>query len=115
MSLETDALIQFDKAHVWHPFTQMAEWIEPEHEPVVLTSGRGAWLEDSRGRRYLDGNASIWTNVHGHRHPALDAAITAQLGKVARSFGTSFSSSDFVATAKRDLTHAHRRSAMHLT
>ena len=85
MSLEACKHIQLDKAHVWHPFTQMADWIAPEHQPLLLTSGRGAWLEDSLGRRYLDGNSSIWTNIHGHNHPVLNRAIREQLERVAHT------------------------------
>jgi adenosylmethionine-8-amino-7-oxononanoate aminotransferase len=85
MSLETDAVIEFDKSHVWHPFTQMADWIRPEHKPLVLTSGHGAWIEDSFGKRYLDGNSSIWTNIHGHNHPVLNRAICRQLERVAHT------------------------------
>jgi adenosylmethionine---8-amino-7-oxononanoate aminotransferase len=85
MSPESDQSIHLDKAHVWHPFTQMADWIAPEHTPLVLTSGRGAWLEDSSGRRYLDGNSSIWTNIHGHNHPLLNRAIREQLDHVAHT------------------------------
>ena len=67
----------------WHPFTQMKEF---EQLPkVVVERGEGCWLEDVEGRRYLDGTASVWTNVHGHGHPELDAAIRTQLGKVAHS------------------------------
>jgi adenosylmethionine---8-amino-7-oxononanoate aminotransferase len=76
---------ELDKAHVWHPFTQMADWIAPDHRPIVLTSGRGAWLEDSLGGRYLDGNSSIWTNIHGHNHPVLNQAIRDQLERVAHT------------------------------
>jgi adenosylmethionine-8-amino-7-oxononanoate aminotransferase len=76
---------ELDKAHVWHPFTQMAEWIAAEHQPIVLVSGRGAWLEDSFGKRYLDGNSSIWTNIHGHNHPVLNQAIRDQLEQVAHT------------------------------
>lgn len=76
---------ELDKAHVWHPFTQMADWIAPGHQPLILTSGRGAWLEDSLGRRYLDGNSSIWTNIHGHNHPVLNQAIRDQLERVAHT------------------------------
>jgi adenosylmethionine-8-amino-7-oxononanoate aminotransferase len=47
--------------------------------------GEGSWLWDSEGRRYLDGNSSIWTNIHGHAHPAINAAIQEQLGKVAHT------------------------------
>ena len=72
-----------DKAHSWHPFTPMAAWCAPEHEALVIVEGEGAYLIDSEGRRYLDGNSSIWTNIHGHRHPKIDAAICDQLGKIA--------------------------------
>ncbi len=67
-SSDTAAL---DKAHLWHPFTQHRDWNAPEHEPLVLVSGQGALLRDSEGREYLDGNSSIWTNLHGHRHPKI--------------------------------------------
>jgi adenosylmethionine-8-amino-7-oxononanoate aminotransferase len=79
------SLIAADKAHTWHPFTQMRDWCAPEHEPLVLVSGKGAVLRDSEGREYLDGNSSIWTNLHGHRHPKIDAAIRAQLRHVAHT------------------------------
>ena len=65
----TDELMAADKRFVWHPFTNMREWCAPEHEPLVLIEGRGALLRDSRGREYIDGNSSIWTNIHGHNHP----------------------------------------------
>ena len=73
--------IQADKAHCWHPFTRQAEWCAPEHEPLVLTHGEGPWLWDSEGRKYFDGNSSIWTNIHGHAHPVIHAAIREQLEK----------------------------------
>ena len=79
------SLIQLDKAHVWHPFTQMRDWVAPDHQPLMLVAGRGAWLEDSLGRRYLDGNSSIWTNIHGHGHPVLNQAIREQLNQVAHT------------------------------
>ena len=72
-----------DRAHVWHPFTQMRDWLK--RAPVVIVSGRGAVLRDAQGREYLDANSSIWTNLHGHRHPKLNAAITRQLGQIAHS------------------------------
>ena len=80
---DTRRWIQADQAHCWHPFTRQGEWCAPDHEPLVLTRGEGAWLWDSEGRRYLDGNSSIWTNIHGHAHPVLTAAIHEQLEKTA--------------------------------
>jgi len=80
---ETDSLVAADKRHSWHPFTQMRAWTDPAHEPLVLVEGQGAILRDSRGREYIDGNSSIWTNLHGHNHPKLNAAIRDQLERVA--------------------------------
>ena len=81
----TKALIDADKKFVWHPFTNMRDWCAPESEPLVLVEGRGAILRDSRGREYIDGNSSIWTNIHGHNHPDINSAIRAQLGRVAHT------------------------------
>lgn len=76
-------LAQLDQCHVWHPFTQMRDWLRTE--PIVIVEGDGALLRDVHGREYLDANASIWTNLHGHRHPAINRAIRRQLGRIAHS------------------------------
>jgi adenosylmethionine-8-amino-7-oxononanoate aminotransferase len=81
----TDQLIAWDKRFVWHPFTDMREWCAAEHEPLVLVEGHGAVLRDSKGREYIDGNSSIWTNIHGHNHPHINAAIRRQLDRVAHT------------------------------
>ncbi len=73
-----DDLRRWDKEHVWHAFTQMAE-----HEPFLIQSARGCTLVDCQGREYIDGVSSLWCNVHGHRHPKLDAAIRQQLDEAA--------------------------------
>jgi adenosylmethionine-8-amino-7-oxononanoate aminotransferase len=80
-SLNTAALIAADKGRLWHPFTQMKAWTADGHDPLVLVHGEGAMLRDSEGREYLDGNSSIWTNIHGHNHPKINAAIKAQLDR----------------------------------
>lgn len=61
----------------------MREWMQ--QEPIMLVSAQGCWLTDSKGRRYLDGNSSIWTNVHGHNHPRLNEAARKQLECVAHT------------------------------
>jgi adenosylmethionine---8-amino-7-oxononanoate aminotransferase len=76
-------LAALDHRHLWHPFTQMADWLA--EEPLVIAEAEGCTLIDTRGRRYLDGVSSLWCNIHGHRHPALDAALREQLGRVAHS------------------------------
>jgi adenosylmethionine-8-amino-7-oxononanoate transaminase len=72
-----------DRRHLWHPFTQMREYFEMP--PLAIASGRGGWLIDTEGRSYLDGNASIWTNVHGHNDPDLNGALRRQLDRIAHS------------------------------
>lgn len=76
-------LARLDQAYVWHPFTQMREWLS--RPPLVIARGQGAELEDIEGRRYLDANSSIWTNLHGHNHPVINQAIIRQLKKIAHS------------------------------
>jgi adenosylmethionine-8-amino-7-oxononanoate aminotransferase len=82
-------LIDWDHRHLWHPFTQMQEW--EQEEPLIIERGKGSYLIDTEGKRYLDGISSIWVNLHGHRHPTLDRAIKGQLDKIAHSslFGLS--------------------------
>src|SRR6266498_5465771 len=76
-------LAQLDHTYLWHPFTQMRDWLN--REPIVIVSGKGAILRDVRGREYLDGNSSIWTNLHGHNHSKVNAAIQEQITKIAHS------------------------------
>lgn len=74
---------ELDKKHIWHPFTQMQDWLTSE--PLVIDGAVGNFLIDTEGRRYLDGVSSLWVNVHGHRKRHIDQAITEQLGKIAHS------------------------------
>jgi adenosylmethionine-8-amino-7-oxononanoate aminotransferase len=78
-----DRLAELDHRHVWHPFTQQQGW--SEEAPLMIERGEGVYLFDSEGRRYIDGTASLWCNVHGHHHPTVDAAVRAQLEKIAHS------------------------------
>jgi adenosylmethionine-8-amino-7-oxononanoate aminotransferase len=76
-------LAAWDHAYVWHPFTQMQEWLA--EEPLIIARGEGAYLIDVSGKRYLDGVSSLWCNVHGHRHPELDRALREQSEQIAHS------------------------------
>ncbi|HEY6002894.1 MAG TPA: adenosylmethionine--8-amino-7-oxononanoate transaminase [Anaeromyxobacter sp.] len=78
-----ERLWQADHRHLWHPFTQMSDWLR--EEPVIVDSADGPYLVDTLGNRYLDGVSSLWCNVHGHRDPEIDAALSAQLGRIAHS------------------------------
>ncbi|HEY1371759.1 MAG TPA: adenosylmethionine--8-amino-7-oxononanoate transaminase [Candidatus Binatia bacterium] len=83
MSSRYERLKQLDHAYIWHPFTQMRDWIADE--PCIIDSGEGHYLVDVNGNKYLDGISSLWCNVHGHRKRELDEAIKAQLDKIAHS------------------------------
>src|SRR5262245_12916859 len=89
-------LYDWDREHVWHAFTQMAEY-----EPFVIESGQGCTLVDSQGREYLDGVSSLWCNVHGHRHPTIDAAIRVQLDRIAHTTSLGASNSTTIRLARR--------------
>ncbi|MSU32084.1 MAG: adenosylmethionine--8-amino-7-oxononanoate transaminase [Pedosphaera sp.] len=68
----------------------MQDWLKTE--PIVLTGGRGSILYSADGRRFLDANSSIWTNLHGHRNAVIDAAIRRQLKQVAHTSSLGFAS-----------------------
>jgi adenosylmethionine---8-amino-7-oxononanoate aminotransferase len=78
-----EQLLALDRAHVWHPFTQMAVW--PSDDPLIIERAEGNTLIDDLGRRYLDGVSSLWCNVHGHGKREIDDAVRAQLDRVAHS------------------------------
>lgn len=81
--MTTEELAALDKQVLWHPFTQQAGW--EEEPPLIVERARGCTLWDTDGNAYLDGVSSLWCNVHGHGHPAIDAAVRAQLERVAHS------------------------------
>ncbi|HEU5433684.1 MAG TPA: adenosylmethionine--8-amino-7-oxononanoate transaminase, partial [Thermomicrobiales bacterium] len=89
-------LERWDRQHVWHAFTQMAEY-----EPLLIERGAGCKLFDIDGREYLDGVSSLWCNLHGHRHPRIDAAIRAQLDRVAHTTSLGASNSTTIKLARR--------------
>jgi adenosylmethionine-8-amino-7-oxononanoate aminotransferase len=99
---------RLDHKYVWHPFTQMRDWLR--REPIVIVSGRGTKLRDAHGREYLDANSSIWTNLHGHAHPKINAAIRGQLGKIAHSSALGFANEPASLLAERLVKAANPRS-----
>lgn len=99
--MPVEDLPQRDKACLWHPFTQMRDWCAPGHEPLVIAAGRGSTLMDDRGREYLDGNSSIWTNIHGHSHPRIADAIARQAAKLSHSSFLGFTNEPAIRLAER--------------
>jgi adenosylmethionine-8-amino-7-oxononanoate aminotransferase len=97
--VRTADLAARDRRVLWHPFTQQLDW---EHEGFpVIERAEGTTLYDVDGRAYIDGVSSLWCNVHGHRHPAIDAAVRAQLDRVAHSTMLGLSHGPAIELAER--------------
>ena len=67
-------LLERDRAHIWHPYTQMRS----ASPPLPVVRGEGVYLYTDDGRRILDGISSWWVNIHGHSHPKLNRALADQ-------------------------------------
>ncbi len=91
-----EQLDAWDRRHVWHAFTQMAEY-----EPLIIERAEGCVLVDVDGNEYLDAVSSLWCNVHGHRHPRLDAAVREQLDRVAHVTSLGASNPTTIQLARR--------------
>ena len=95
-----------DKKHLWHPFTQMRDWMDSPQ--LVIERGQGVYLFDTRGNRYLDGVSSLWANIHGHRHPVLTRAIRRQLAQLEHSTFLGLTNVPAVELAKKLVAVAPR-------
>lgn len=99
---------QRDLAVLWHPCTQMRE--HPDTLPLVpIARGEGPWLIDHDGKRYLDAVSSWWTNLFGHAHPRIGAAIAQQATQLEQVMLAGFSHEPAVALAERLLAIAPRQ------
>ncbi|MCG9128210.1 adenosylmethionine--8-amino-7-oxononanoate transaminase [Candidatus Poribacteria bacterium] len=96
---DREKLADWDKSYLWHPFTQMQDWLT--EDPVIIERGEGVYLIDIDGNRYLDGIASMWTNIHGHNHPKLNTALKTQLEKIAHSTLLGYSNIPAIELAKK--------------
>jgi adenosylmethionine---8-amino-7-oxononanoate aminotransferase len=86
----------------------MRDWLRSE--PIVIVRGRGSALWDAEGRKYLDANSSIWTNLHGHNEPHLNRAVQRQLRKIAHSSALGLANEPASILASRLIKATRRRS-----
>ncbi len=92
-------LKKLDHTYLWHPFTQMQEWME--EEPCIIERGEGSILVDLQGRKFIDGVSSLWCNLHGHRRQELDDALKHQLDRIAHSTFLGLSHAPGIRLAQR--------------
>ncbi len=97
--LDKKTLIDWDKRYLWHPFTQMKDWLA--EEPIIIERGEGVHLIDTEGNRYIDGIASMWTNVHGHNRKEINDALKAQMDQIAHSTLLGYSNVPAIELAKK--------------
>ncbi len=90
---------QIPRDPVWYPFTQMQEFLD--ESPLSIASAGGCRLTDEQGNTYVDGVSSLWANIHGHRHPRIDAAVREQLSRVAHSTMLGLTHSKGIDLARR--------------
>ena len=84
---------------VWHPCTQMQH-----HETVPLipvSHGRGAWLYDHEGRRYLDAISSWWVNLFGHANPRINAELKDQLDRLEHAMLAGFTHAPVIELSEK--------------
>src|SRR5690349_12348457 len=94
-----EELLEKNARCLWNPFTQMDAFLADE--PLIVERAEGVRLYDVRGREYLDGNSSLWLNVHGHNRRELNEAIADQLERVAHSTLLGLSSVPAIELAAR--------------
>lgn len=94
-------LIKSDKKYIWHPFTQMKKWCEDKNEPLIIQRAKGNYLYDTNSRKYIDGNSSIWTNIHGHSHPYILKYLAKQMKQLQHSSFLGLSNKPAIKLAKK--------------
>ncbi|MEW6234064.1 MAG: adenosylmethionine--8-amino-7-oxononanoate transaminase [Candidatus Omnitrophota bacterium] len=80
---EIERWTDWDRRYIWHPFTQMQDYVQ--QPPLIISHGEGAYLYDIQGRRYFDGNSSLWVCAHGHGRREITQAIQRQAEKISHS------------------------------
>ncbi len=97
--MDNREIVARSRAAVWHPCTQMKSH---ERFPLIPVSrAQGPWLHDFDGNRYLDGVSSWWVNLFGHAHPAIDAALREQLGRLEHVMLAGFTHEPVVELSER--------------
>ena len=69
----SDNWVEKDLKYIWHPCSQMKDY--ETLKPIVIEKGKGIYIYDTNGNRYVDVISSWWCNLLGHCHPKINAAV----------------------------------------
>ncbi len=95
----SDELKDWDKRYIWHPFTQMMDYMD--NDPLVIERGEGFYLIDVEGKRYIDGVSSLWVLIHGHGRKELTDAMERQSKELCHSTLLGLANVPAIVLAKR--------------
>ncbi|MFH1612447.1 MAG: adenosylmethionine--8-amino-7-oxononanoate transaminase [bacterium] len=96
---KTYSLSSWDKKYIWHPFTQMKDYLEEEN--LIIEQGKGSYIKDINGKWFLDGVSSLWVNVYGHQKKEIDTAIIKQIKKISHTTLLGISNVSSILLAKK--------------
>jgi len=92
-------MVTEDLKHIWHPCTQMKDH---EQLPLIpIKSGKGVYLYDFEGNRYIDAISSWWVNIFGHANPRINEQIKVQLDRLEHVILAGFTHEPAVTLAKK--------------
>ena len=94
-------LIEDDLKYIWRPFTQMKSLENPENKPIVIKSGKGIYLEDIDGNKYIDAVSSWWVNTLGHSNDRINKVIYEQAQKIEHVICAGFTHEGVVEFSKK--------------
>ena len=94
-------LLEDDLKYIWRPFTQMKSLEKDENKPIIIKKGKGIYLEDIDGNKYIDAVSSWWVNTLGHSNKRINKTITKQLKKIEHVIFGGFSHEPVIEFSKK--------------
>lgn len=92
-------LIEKDLKYIWHPYTQMKDY--ENDEPIIIENGKGIYVWDKKGNKYIDAVSSWWVNTLGHSNDRINKALCSQANKIEHVIFAGFTHEPAIELAER--------------
>lgn len=99
--MDKKQLIEDDLKYIWRPFTQMKSLEDDANKPIIIKRGKGIYLEDIDGNKYIDAVSSWWVNTLGHSNPRINRTISKQAKKIEHVIFGGFSHEPVIKFSKK--------------